>query len=92
MTSYLAKFSDGDTISLKNSKREYAAAYRVIVEKEDGTLTRGVTGFSRNAAAADKAAASEGARMLRTTFRGGKFVPTPGRSIKSIEVVEVARS
>lgn len=80
MTGYVAKFSDGHTATIQNSKKEYGAAYRIAVKWKprrpnntdkldaDGYLTTYKTGFSRDKNLAAKAAFSETAVMRRGTY------------------------
>ena len=76
MTKYTATFADGSTKELKNSKRQYAVAWRVKVEVNTakGSHINTHDGFARDETAARKAMQSETAyiRNKRWNPRGGR--------------------
>lgn len=83
MTHYKAIFSDGHIAEIKNSKKEYGAAYRIAVKWKplrtshtkdaDGYVTTYYTGFSRDVGLAQKSAMSESAVARRGTLYANKF-------------------
>lgn len=90
-TAYAATFTNGQTIILKASGREYSHAWQAT--SADGTT---MTGWARTEELARKAAASEVSRWTVKPTRGGlgqyyrnrTFTPRPG--VKS-EIVAVVR-
>jgi len=88
MTTYTATFSNGQTISLKNSTRKNTCAWQAIVTHCDGTTwTR--TGWSSHPALAEKAARACG--TYRQPKWWGRVPETRGKvfapDIVAVEVV-----
>lgn len=86
MTAYSATFANGTTKSLKNSRASYAAAWRVETQ-EPGMSPIVVTGFARDAEAAERASQSEARRRMKVSRWSPK-----GAVLISREVVSVTAS
>jgi hypothetical protein len=82
MTGYTATFADGGTISIKNSRRDYEAAWHYLIRCPDGSIT-GNSGFARDSALADRAARAEAGFTLRHYKGAAELI--------SVEIVGVAR-
>lgn len=85
MTAYSATFSDGVKKTLKNSRADYAAAWRFTCQ-EEGRGIIGSDGFSRDRATAEKTMRSEISRMTKAD----RWTPK-GRKLLFSEIVEVVR-
>lgn len=86
MTAYLATFANGTSISIKNSRADYAAAWRVET-REPGFNPIITTGFSRDAEAAERASKSEANRRTKIS----RWSPA-GAELISREIVGVLKS
>lgn len=89
MTAYSATFASGQTISLKNSKRVYAVAWKALTTAKNGREI-GESGFARDEQAARKAAASFISYAHREYCpRTGRPFQAKVRRASSVEVVAV---
>lgn len=86
MPTYSATFSDGSTKSIANSKREYAVAWRTVVQSNNLDHPTSFSGFSRDEATAWKAMRSERACIVNV----GRWSKSGG-TVVSEEVVSVTR-
>ena len=87
MTTYTATFSNGQSETIKNSKRAYAAAWMVTVQTEGGVSTS--IGFSRDETTAAKAARAHGNMVCNCDFDriSRKWIKSPKRNVLKVEVV-----
>jgi len=86
MTTYTATFSNGQSKTLANSKREYQAAWMIEYTSQTGAVGYRI-GFAATREMAVKAANSEFAMMVRTP-RHMKARP-PWYTLNRTEVVDL---
>jgi len=88
MPAYTAKFADGRTKHIANSKREYKAGWQVKITYPDGRETV-FMGFARDHGMAKAATVREVSHLVKPTKwnRGG-----PVATVTHTEIVDVERA